>query len=121
MIRRLPGRGQCPQVVGQNALDTPLGAAGGRPPVSLRAVATAPEPDLSDRYRVPVRPSDPVDHVRAGEAIVTALQELQLSPLAYRVLASAEGWPASLRMGLAELIEAARDAGAAPYLAGGTR
>jgi hypothetical protein len=97
-------------VQGVNLLDTPLGAAEGMSPAPLMAVGM-PEPELSARYRVPSRPGEPVDQVRAGQALSAAVEGLALDHDTFRLLAWADSWSAVDRAALAALVEAARAGG----------
>lgn len=99
-------------IEGVNLLDTALGAAEGVSPAPLKAMAE-PEPDLSARYRVPSRPAEPVDRVRAGYVLAWAVQGLALDHDAFRLLAWADGWSAADKAALAALVEAARTSGGA--------
>jgi hypothetical protein len=97
-------------IEGANLLDTALGVAEGMSPAPLKALAE-PEPDLSARYRLPSRPAEPVDQVRAGHVLAWAVQGLALDHDAFRILAWADGWSAADKAALAALIEAARTTG----------
>jgi hypothetical protein len=99
-------------VEGVNLLDTPLGVAEGVSPAPLRAIAE-PDPHLSARYRVPSCPAEPVDQVRAGQALARAVQGLDLDHDTFRLLAWTDRWSAADRSALATLLEAARAAGGA--------
>jgi hypothetical protein len=102
----------CRPVQGVNLLDTSLGVAGDIPARPLMAIAE-PEPDLSARYRVPSRPAEPVDRVRAGRALARALQGLDLDHDSFRLLTWVDSWSAANKAALASLVEAARTAGVA--------
>lgn len=92
-------------------LDTALGSvtvAGLTMPVNDVA---RPEPDLSDRYTVPILPA--VDRIPSAWALARAIEDLDLDRSAYRLLAWADSWSAENVAGLVFLIAAARRAGEA--------
>jgi hypothetical protein len=97
-------------IEGVNLLDTPLGVAGSTRPAPLMT-SDGREPDLSARYRLPSRPSEPVDQIRAGQALETAVAGLDLDHDTFRLLTWADSWAAADRAALAALLEAARTAG----------
>lgn len=93
-----------------SVLDTPLGSPHSSCVAPL--MGSAPEPDLSARYRIPAAPPvEATTALDAGRQLACAVAELPLGRAEYRLLVRAEAWAVEDRLALARLIEVARQVG----------